>query len=275
MNCICCGNASLTDLKYKDQFVGRYLKNCCKCGHIQLAEHPTAERIAQYYNDQYGMKRKQQLNNDYFRVMEKRAKAQTRFIEEVISLDKIREAVDIGCGYGRLLSCLNRSYGIYTTGYEMDPEAYEYCKNQGLNIARITDEGELLNIPYCDLAILSHVLEHLINPAEALEKVSGKARFIFIEIPLYRNALREQFIDQEGHLSFFTSQSIIEFIKICKLDIINYSICGPNIDFWWANDFVRRNIKRVLRVFINDTFWNQYERRSSNGMWGRLLVTRK
>ena len=78
--------------------------------------------------------------------------------------------LDIGCGNGTELYRL-KTMGWETYGVEMDPEASERGRGQGLSVFT----GDLLEAGYPDrffhVVRMSYVLEHLSNPRETLREI--------------------------------------------------------------------------------------------------------
>jgi ubiquinone/menaquinone biosynthesis C-methylase UbiE len=88
--------------------------------------------------------------------------------------------------------------------------------------------------PAFDVAILSHIIEHLHEPAQALAEASRIARFVVVEVPrevvlsnaIRRYVLRKSYssIEAAGHVKFWSTRSIRRLLKRdCSLEILkNY-----------------------------------------------------
>jgi 2-polyprenyl-3-methyl-5-hydroxy-6-metoxy-1,4-benzoquinol methylase len=80
------------------------------------------------------------------------------------------KVLDVGCGNGETLQ-FAKQMGWDTLGLELDAEAVKSSKKRGLNV--LQGGYELLeNYPsHFDCIIFSHVLEHVHNPIDALDKI--------------------------------------------------------------------------------------------------------
>lgn len=108
------------------------------------------------------------------------------FLKPFLASKDIRIA-DIGCGKGGLLSFLKEQGFSNITGVEIDPKCADYARN---NFKVPVETGSVNNLPFeknsLDMLIYNHVLEHLDEPARALDE-AGKALkkdgLVFIEVP--------------------------------------------------------------------------------------------
>ena len=72
-------------------------------------------------------------------------------ISKFINQNKIKSAVDLGCGFGRLVIFLKYSTNANISGYELDQEVVKMAKkDKGDNIKII--QGDILNINYNNIA---------------------------------------------------------------------------------------------------------------------------
>ena len=99
---------------------------------------------------------------------------------------------EIGCGDGALLAELGaRGLSGELHGFEVSEEAARLARSRGVpGLAEVTvydgsslpaDDGAF------DLAILSHVLEHVPDPAALLREAARVARAVVVEVPLEKN----------------------------------------------------------------------------------------
>lgn len=127
-----------------------------------------------------------------------------------------RSIADVGCGDGVLLSALaERGLGERHDGYEISERAVELATGRrGVDRVRRFDgttlpagDGEY------DLAVLSHVLEHVPDPAPLLRETARIARAVVVEVPLEdnRSASRPQVQrgrEAIGHLHRFSGADV-------------------------------------------------------------------
>jgi SAM-dependent methyltransferase len=137
-----------------------------------------------------------------------------------------RSLVEIGCGDGALLAQL-RGFAPVMDGFELSEPAAELARRAVPEARRIeaydgehvpADDGEY------DLAILSHVLEHVPDPAPLLIEGARVAHELVVEVPLEDNRSAERPAKREqaariGHLHAFDRAEVRELISSCGLVI--------------------------------------------------------
>jgi SAM-dependent methyltransferase len=115
-----------------------------------------------------------------------------------------------------------------------------------------------------DLAILSHVIEHLEDPSSALSEASRVARFIVVEVPtekVWSNFVRRRILHQPypsiagaGHVQFWSPSSIAKFLTHeANLEILNrhQDPLGDEADSASKDDATARVlVKRTLRSIL-------------------------
>jgi hypothetical protein len=91
-----------------------------------------------------------------------------------------------------------------------------------------------------DLAVLSHVLEHLENPAALLIEALGVAEYVLVEVPLdgnvlgrWRAAIRarisgtSRYNNVSGHIQFFSYKDVRALVHWCGGEIISCRLYVP------------------------------------------------
>jgi len=148
----------------------------------------------------------------------------------------VGSVVEIGCGTGDVLRFLNkmnlaREYSCVDVSVSTVQFARKACahflKNAYISSANALpfQEGTF------DVAILTHVLEHLVDPVCALREASRVARFVVIEVPIEKvlsNAIRRKVLKRpypsmlgSGHVQFWSQKSIVDFLeRDCGLTIL-------------------------------------------------------
>lgn len=137
--------------------------------------------------------------------------------------DRPMRCLDIGCGDGSNLDLL-KSIGHDVTGVEPDPAARATATARGLKVLAGTGEDlpEELAPGSFDCVLMSHVLEHCLDPVAALRsvrKVLTEDGVLVIDVPNNACAgLRHfgriwYFLDVPRHLNFFTAKSLGSMLK--------------------------------------------------------------
>lgn len=147
--------------------------------------------------------------------------------------------LDVGCGHGELLEEL-RDRGIDAIGVDPDPRSRELAATKGLTVVQGTAENpppELARRRF-DLVVMSHSLEHCIDPAAALQALAGYLKpggHAYVEVPnagcrhfLTFRQCSEMF-DAPRHLWFFTGDALSGLA----------AKAGLRLERWHYNGFTR------------------------------------
>ena len=134
--------------------------------------------------------------------------------------------VEIGCGDGALLAELaSRRFGRSLSGFEISPAAVELALARGLASVAVFDGASLpVADRSFDLAVLSHVLEHVEDPLPLLREAARVARAVVVEVPLERNASggrRSKRASSEsiGHLAALDREAVDGMIRAASLRV--------------------------------------------------------
>jgi len=156
-----------------------YVK-CAACGLVQINPQPLAADVERRYKQSYGNDylAYEQKNEAAFLELQKLALADAGFdrIEQKLMCNNGKPSVvDIGCATGALLAFL-RDRGWQTTGVEISPSA-EYARHERkLDIRSQNLEDCRFPPESFDVALASHVIEHLNNPAAFIREVGRLLR---------------------------------------------------------------------------------------------------
>ena len=189
--CPICGNDnSINHLFVRDYRLNKVnheisLIKCINCEHVWQDPMPEEINLLQYYDENFyeskGVKfslRAQLINKIQFYGL-------TQSIREVFGGRPIK-ILDYGCGQGQLIAYLTW-LGHDVEGCEISKSGREISKNRyGFNIHDASDDFFAKNTEKYDLIILSHVLEHLPNPIEYVEKLKkliSNEGYIAVDVP--------------------------------------------------------------------------------------------
>ncbi len=142
--------------------------------------------------------------------------------------------LEIGAGEGSILSRLSDlSFGERLHALEISPSgvaAIHARRIPRLVECRLFDGYE---VPYgdgrFDLAILSHVIEHVEHPRQLLYEASRVARHVFVEVPLEDTLRlpRDFELDPVGHINFYSRKGIRRLVQSCNLRVLGEMVQTP------------------------------------------------
>jgi ubiquinone/menaquinone biosynthesis C-methylase UbiE len=158
-------------------------------------------------------------------------------VENILSLcDAIphRTILEIGAGEGSI------AHRLGELGFAQELYALEVSES-GVAAIAAREVPSLVEcrlfdgyaIPYADkqfdLAILSHVVEHVENPRALLYDAKRVARYVFVEVPT-EDTLRlpHDFVaDDVGHINFFSPITIRLLLQSCGLEVLAQRTTNP------------------------------------------------
>jgi SAM-dependent methyltransferase len=147
------------------------------------------------------------------------------------------DILEIGCGDGAILERLaHLGFGSQFTGLEISPSAVRQVQEKKIpNCAVKLFDG--YDLPFrekrFDLAILSHVLEHVEYPRRLIHDAARVAKTVFVEVPLEDNwRMSHDFVfDRVGHINFYNRRTIRSLVQSCGMTILHAHLChsAPSI----------------------------------------------
>lgn len=169
----------------------------------------------QYYRDLYEGERTAGLQ-EIFDTRYREGGGILSFIESAVSPKKGGRVLEIGCSTGGQLKVFaDASYDV--TGIDLDERYLQFGRQRGLRLINSTFEdfartsGEKF-----DLVVMSHVIEHMQGPPEALmllRDMLGEGGCVFIEVPNIDLSYIEPAQFQFAHKWYFDTVTLSDLLE--------------------------------------------------------------
>lgn len=246
-NCNICGLKTETVLKLKfNDIIGMFdeytqcVNICPRCGFIYTENPFSDKQLANRYknNSKYEFDSK-----DYFlqesESYKKRSLRQHQMLERELSLKDVHSVLEIGAASGYNLSLYNEGrpvLGIEPSELNCKSAKKIYGVDMFCGTFAEYLEGCSPSIESCggicqqyDLILLSHVLEHIVNPSDFIESLSCiNKKYIFIEVPTMDYKLIDEPYGMfcEEHVNIFTLESLQNLMNKNGYELIHVEMIG-------------------------------------------------
>ncbi len=179
--------------------------------------------------------------------------------------DKNARILDIGCGFGQMLSAINKIGYVNGYGIDICNEAIHCCRKQNINVTKINDIIEFASsaiVDKFDFIIMSHVLEHIeknmiIETLKSIKSnlLSPKGKILVMVPNAQSNTGCYWAYEDFTHTTIFTAGSLFFVLKAGgfeKITLID-PYCLENLSF----------LKRIIKIFLlkiyilNKKLWNK------------------
>jgi SAM-dependent methyltransferase len=154
------------------------------------------------------------------------ARSKARHVETLCRRANVKPkaVVEIGCGDGAVLAELAER-GWVVDGYELAENAANAARAR--NVARKVERFDGEHVPAqqeeYDLAVLSHVLEHVPDPGPLLKEAARVAHHVLVEVPLEdnrsaRRPAKRKLSEEAGHLHAFNRADVLRLVSEAGLE---------------------------------------------------------
>lgn len=176
-------------------------------------------------------------------------------IRQVYSTQHVGKLIDVGAGEGSLLQCLGKSrFADELYGVEISESGINAIRKKQIpNLVEIRQfDGYRIPYPdkFFDLAISSHVLEHVEHERIFLMELKRIAKNIIIEVPLEHTIRvnRSMQISQAyGHINFYTLETLLNLLKTSSLNCKHHIVITYSTSF---EIFIAGKVKGYINSFI-------------------------
>ncbi|MBX9759809.1 MAG: methyltransferase domain-containing protein, partial [Beijerinckiaceae bacterium] len=183
---------------------------CEGCGHVFNDPVPSASELAEFYGRSYRVAYKGAARPRMRQIARNFERVQGFWSRWGHMLRNHRRVLDVGAGSGEFLF-FAQGLGYEASGVEPNVGYSAFCRDElGLAARTASIEDLQASEGVYDFIRLNHVVEHLRDPVEALEKIAERLApdgVIYVEVPNilhYANAKSKGGIFHYGHISNFS-----------------------------------------------------------------------
>ena len=239
-----------TDTRYgKAVFGAASIYECPGCGLAQVAPRPSPPVLAQYYVQDYrrggcygsDVADVQQFPKDnlfYFN----RGQAAAEMVRPHL-LEERPQILDVGAGYGHILYALGQRFPYSNrVAIEFSEVCVRHLEALGLRVFTRPVEEVLPDFRQTfHLVVLSHVLEHFLDPHEVLSLVYASlvpGGLLYVEVPNIPEEALLKYPDQawaprfdEPHISFFSVTTLRRLLESVGFVQQSCETAGPHYTY--------------------------------------------
>ena len=234
-HCGICGCDEFDQTNQQDRMGVMLRYGICKsCGLFQLLDCLDDQFVSDFYANLYPRINKNVTSFDprRFRLQELRGKEAFHNLNRYFSKNhqincKEFNIVEIGCSAGGVLNYFQKS-GCDCVGYDVDQNAlFEGKKRYPELDLRNEDFFNNFQRRGDTIFVLSHVLEHFLEPLSFLQKLRGFCQprdFIYLQVPaidgyfLNKNTPTWSSIPELAHISYFSKKNTLEILKFAGFE---------------------------------------------------------
>lgn len=146
-----------------------------------------------------------------------------------------RDAVEVGCGAGRVLAELSRALpATQFAGYDIAPDAARFWdRYRSPRLTFANGDFLALNHKRYDLLFMLDVVEHVPDPLAFMAALKDHAELFMFHIPLDLSAssvLRSDPLlhvrDKVGHIHYFNKALALQMLKDCGYHVVEWRYTG-------------------------------------------------
>jgi len=255
--CVGCGAAALARVRpYRTEspagrtlFGSSRLERCGACHLVQMVPQPSADALSTYYAEAYreggrhgsGVANLEDFPRDNFYFMYRGQSIASLVAPRLVQRigHEQPRILDVGAGFGHLLHALGERFpASQRSAIEISQVCVDHLRGLGITVHQAATEEVLAGMrEEFDLITLSHVFEHLREPARVLALLRERLApggLLYIEVPNIPTATFERWLDHpwaprhdEPHLLFFDAAALRGTLERADLQVDFCDSAGP------------------------------------------------
>lgn len=228
-------------------FGDAWLAGCSGCSLVQATPMPRPEALKGYYETDYrrrGYAGSDVADPDTFPRDNLFYLNRGRSIAELVDshVDPPRRILDVGAGYGHVLHALGERYpDAERVAVEPSEACLGHLQGMGIVVREAPVEEAMSSLPGggdgFDLIVMSHVLEHLLEPGPTLESLGARLApggWLFVEVPNVPAGSLLDHLDHvwaprfdEPHVTFFGRGTLAGLLRRLGFEVVFCDTAGP------------------------------------------------
>lgn len=153
--------------------------------------------------------------------------------------NNFEKVIEIGAGDGSLLEKLSESDFANTfDAVEISESAVKTILSRNIGRVREVSLFDGSSVPHADgnydLAILSHVVEHLEHPRQLLKEAGRVASFVWVEVPLELKVRTPRHFEwnSTGHINLYSPKTIRHLLESTGLEVLDEQIVNHSYSIY-------------------------------------------
>jgi 2-polyprenyl-3-methyl-5-hydroxy-6-metoxy-1,4-benzoquinol methylase len=217
-SCIICGGSAAGYRDLKDAKTSKPIRiACCEtCGTVQIAQMPTADELSEFYSISYREEYKNTYQPKPKHIYRAGKMAAERLQKMKPFMHPGSSLLDVGAGGGEF-TYLATANGLKASGIDPNIGYLEFGRDEYQVSLEVKDLTDISKKEKFDTITLFHVLEHLAEPRNVIEKmyeILNHGGHLVIEVPNLeskRTSPTNHFF--AAHLAYYTSLSLTALLE--------------------------------------------------------------
>lgn len=237
--CPICGNINLQKISEKGQFgIPCFVSICPSDGLVFLSPRWSKERYMHFYQYEYdSYYRPNILTSETEDEKYKNVKTVCSRLEKFNPIESKESVLDIGAGMGWSLHWIKNNYPNFRkfSAIESSDKCISNLKNVvGADIISNDIDSDWKSNEF-GLVILRHVLEHVMNPLEALKKIAENLApdgILYIAVPdmMHPKGSLKKYWYRTVHTYYFSEMTLLSIASQANLEPI--ALKSENSELW-------------------------------------------